>query len=230
MSYVLLVFQDVFKVHPLIKYILCSKFFFFFYQPNLTYRIVASFQTQKRPRKAHRNTRGSVVGVRWSETAEETRWKSHNVALISSPTLDPGATWLNRSGGTGREGGLFLLKCTVYVIIYSVYTVVVSERLTRRQPLGLCDCWNTRHSFFIYLLRQDVIFISRPHSYILCTHCTCICVWNMHGTYITRGKLKGTTNKGGFLACFVSEEQWFHRWGRDTQTVLLEMCFKHMII
>ena len=97
----------------------------------------------------------------------------------------------------------------MYMYIYSVYTV------------GFLESWlaaNCRDSVtlllkhkagpFIYLSWHNVNFIPHPHSHLYCTSSTCICVWNMHDTYITR---RGLSEDGRFFPLVCSEKQWFQR-------------------
>lgn len=109
----------------------------------------------------------------------------HNVALVSSLVSDWSMARLNQTR-PDQAGTVFLY---VYVNMYSVYTVVcffLESWLAANCRDSVTLLLKHKAGPFIYLSRQDVNCISHPHSRIYCTSSTCICIWNMHDTYITR--------------------------------------------
>lgn len=121
--------------------------------------------------------------------------KLHNVALVSRLVLDWSNTRLNQ---VRQEQSFYMCVCINIYILYILYVF--------RERCLAADCWDSvtlllKHKAgpFIYLSRQDVNFILHPHSHM---YIQCICIWNMHDTYITR---QGLSEDYGFLACLLRE-------------------------
>lgn len=118
------------------------------------------------------------------------RWAARFCTLLycRDPVFDSGDVLLHNVA-LEQAGKVFLY---VHMCINSVYTVCVcfvESRLAANCRDSVTLLLKHKAGPFIYSSQHHVIFISHPHSRIHCTSSTCICIWNMHDTYITWPRL-----------------------------------------
>lgn len=121
----------------------------------------------------------NVVSSRGSRIAQCSTGIKSGIGLEQHQT-EPDQT---RSG----RNSFFFFYMYIY-ILYLPYVFILESWLAADFVTLLLE---HKAGPFIYLSRQDVNFISRPHSLTKCTSSTCICIWNMHDAYITRRGLSG---------------------------------------
>lgn len=103
----------------------------------------------------------------------------HNVALVSSLALD----WTTPDWTRSGRNSLFICTCKYISCIYQTSAFWRVDLQQTATTLWLSSL-NTRQGLsFIY--HDKMSAPSHTHTPIYCTSSTCICIWNMHDTYVT---------------------------------------------